>query len=74
MSDPFVLVCLSNGLTIGGGVYYVAWDSGKDAAVIVVQTAFGDDPLEALEMMDLVDDDGEQLTFPSELKAHAFLL
>ena len=67
--DPFVLNHLSNGLTIGKAVYYVAWKASIDKAVIVIY-----DPLEIFVGSELVDENGEPIAFPSELRAHAFLL
>ena len=76
MVDPSVLNWLSNGLTIGGAVYYVAWKPAINAAVITVVSPVTEDadPLEALLFTELVNEDGYLLTFESELIAHAFLL
>ena len=74
MVDLYLLSHLSNGLTIGNGVYYVQWSPKLGAATIFVSPVDPDDPLEALVVANLVGDDGEPLEFPSELKAHAFLL
>ena len=75
MVDPSVLSWLSNGLTIGGAEYYVAWDTKADVAIIVVQLGFNVDFInEHPTVLDLVGEDGKRLEFPSELKAHAFLL
>ncbi len=74
MSDPFVLNSLSNGLTIGDAEYYVTWNPKLGAATIFVSPVEADDPLDTLMLGNLVGDDGEPLTFSSELLAHAFLL
>ena len=70
--DLFLLDQLSNGVTIGKAVYYVAWNSREDVAVIWVAPLDTDDPLEEL-CLDLLDEDGVPLAFSSELEAHAFL-
>ena len=73
--DLFTLNQLSNGVTIGNGVYYVAWSPSRGVATIVVAPIEGgvpDVPLEKL-LLHTVDDNGEPLTFSSELEAHAFL-
>ena len=71
--DLFLLDQLSNGVTIGNGVYYVAWNARENVAVIWVAPLVTDDPLEELFLSDLKNKDGVPLTFSSELEAHAFL-
>lgn len=76
MSDLFVLSMLSNGVTIGEAMYYVAWNGKRGVAVIWVSPAervTDNDPLEELFISDLMGENGEPLEFSSELKAHAFI-
>ena len=60
---------LSNGVTIGNGIYYVAWNQLKGVATIWVT------PLEEPQFgcMHLVGENEKPLEFSSEPEAHAFL-
>ena len=65
MPDTFVLSILSRPRTIGDKDYMVAWDSQLNRAVITF--------VEDEELRDLNDQNGNEMTFGSELDAHRYL-
>jgi hypothetical protein len=64
--DTFVLSILSRPRTIGEDDYLVAWNAEISKATILVVTSSG-------ELHDLIDSNGEAMTFSCELEAHRYL-
>ena len=74
MPDMFIDRIMNKPLRIGSRTYHVAWDSKENRALIV----FVEDPEDLMteyvpQLEDLVDSDGKEMTFSTELDAHRYL-